>query len=197
MVKKLALPGPSALKSLIFLASAGFFRHYQFGSPVFWGRNMTSPTTLVEGLRAKAGHKLLAGVAIVLTLVLAGVVLFSHRGLYQIYRFGQDRQRLEQENARLAEENARLARTIDRLQHDPEMIQEVIRRELNFVKKNEIIFQLPPGSQSKPSASPLPPGAERPGGAHPKAEASPDDGKLAWSWKSLQGAPHPSSKTAR
>jgi cell division protein FtsB len=158
---------------------------------------MTSPTTLVEGLRAKAGHKLLAGVVIVLILVLAGVVLFSHRGLYQIYRFGQERQRLEQENARLAEENARLARTIDRLQHDPEMIQEVIRRELNFVKKNEIIFQLPPGSQSKPSVSPARPGAASPAGAQTKAEAPPDEGQVAWSWKSVLGAPHPSSKTAR
>lgn len=158
---------------------------------------MTSATTLVEGLRAKAGHKLLAGVAIVLTLVLAGVVLFSHRGLYQIYHFGQVRQQLEQENARLAEENARLARTIDRLQHDPEMIQEVIRRELNFVKKNEIIFQLPPGSQSKPSVSPSRPGAAHPGGPQTKAEASPDDGTRAWPWESVQGAPHPSPKTAR
>ena len=158
---------------------------------------MTSPTTLVEGIRTKGGHKLLAGVAIVLTLVMVGVVLFSHRGLYQIYRFAQDRQRLEQENARLAEENARLARTIDRLQHDPEMIQEVIRRELNFVKKNEIIFQLPPGSQSKPSVSPSRPGAARPGEPQTKAEAPPDDGARAWSWESVQGAPHPSPKNAR
>ena len=65
-----------------------------------------------------------------------------------------ERLHLDQENARLAEENARLARTIDRLQHDPEMIQDLIRRELNFVKKNEIIFQLPPDGQSKPAASP-------------------------------------------
>jgi hypothetical protein len=37
-----------------------------------------------------------------------------------------------------------LARTIDRLQHDPVLIQDLIRQELNFVKKNEIIFQFPP-----------------------------------------------------
>jgi hypothetical protein len=79
------------------------------------------------------------------------VVLFSHRGLYQIYRFRHDRQRLEQENARLAAENARLARTIDRLQHDPVFIQDRIRQELNFVKKNEIIFQFPP---EKPANAP-------------------------------------------
>ncbi len=79
------------------------------------------------------------------------VVLFSHRGLYQVYRFRHDRQRLEQENARLAAENASLDRTIDRLQHDPVFIQDRIRQELNFVKKNEIIFQFPP---EKPANAP-------------------------------------------
>jgi hypothetical protein len=79
------------------------------------------------------------------------VVLFSHRGLYQIYHFRHERVRLEQENARLAAENARLARTIDRLQHDPVLIQDLIRQELNFVKKNEIIFQFPP---EKPAVAP-------------------------------------------
>ncbi len=60
--------------------------------------------------------------------------------------------RLEQENARLAAENTRLARTIDRLQHDPVLIQDLIRQELNFVKKNEIIFQFPP---EKPAVAPI------------------------------------------
>ena len=45
----------------------------------------------------------------------------------------------------------RLARTIDRLQHDPEYIQDRIRQELNFVKPNEIIFQFPP---EKPGTAP-------------------------------------------
>ena len=57
---------------------------------------------------------------------------------------GRSGLRLEQENTRLAAENDRLARTIDRLQHDPVFIQDLIRQELNFVKKNEIIFQFPP-----------------------------------------------------
>jgi cell division protein FtsB len=87
------------------------------------------------------------------------IVLFSHKGLYNIYRLSQERTRLERENARLGEENARLARTIDRLQHDPEMIQDLIRRELNYVKKNEIIIQLPDETGKKPVAGevPLPP----------------------------------------
>jgi hypothetical protein len=74
-----------------------------------------------------------------------------------MYSLGHERQRLEKENARLAAENARLARTIDRLQHDPVLIQDLIRQELNFVKKNEIIFQYPP---EKLAVAPLGPASD-------------------------------------
>ena len=158
---------------------------------------MTSPTTPVEGAKVKGGRKLLAGVAVFLGVVLVAVVLFSHRGLYQIYRFGHERVRLDQENARLGEENDRLARTIDRLQHDPEMIQDLIRRELNFVKKNEIIFQLPPDRQSKPAEAPAPAGAASKAEPAAKPGGPPDAAQTAWTWESLEGAPKPSSKNAQ
>lgn len=112
-------------------------------------------------------------------LALLFLIFFGHQGLYKIYRLKQERARLEQENARLAEENTRLARTIDRLHHDPEMIQDLIRRELNFVKKNEIIVQLPPEQEKEPAAGalllphPSPPAEKRPGASaitHSKAK---------------------------
>jgi cell division protein FtsB len=105
---------------------------------------MTSPSASAESPKAWGSFKLLGWIAVPLGVITILVVLFSHLGLYQFYRFRHERQHLEQENARLAVENARLARTIDRLQHDPVLIQDLIRRELNFVKKNEIIFQFPP-----------------------------------------------------
>ncbi|MBM4293704.1 MAG: septum formation initiator family protein [Deltaproteobacteria bacterium] len=117
---------------------------------------MTSPTSPPESSRLKFHSKLLLGGVLVLGMVVFLVLIFSSRGPYQIFRLNAERQRLEQENARLTAENERLARTIDRLQHDPEMIQDLIRRELNFVKKNEIIFQLPPNLGPKPE-TPLPP----------------------------------------
>jgi cell division protein FtsB len=150
---------------------------------------MTSPTTPVAEPKAKTNHRLLAGGAIFLGVVLVAVLLFSHRGIYQIYRFRQDRVRLDQENARLAADNTRLTRTIDRLQHDPEMIQEFIRRELNFVKKNEIIFQLPPGREHKSSIAPAPPSAAPPEKPPAKPEASPTADRTAWVWRFLEGAP--------
>jgi cell division protein FtsB len=150
---------------------------------------MTSPTIPEETGKVKGSHKLLAGVALTLGVVLALGLLFSHRGLYQIYRFRQERVKIEQENARLAAENARLARTIDRLHHDPEMIQDLIRRELNFVKKNELIFQLPPGRQEKPATAPAIPTVGPPEAPAPKAGATSDAGTRKFVWESLEGAP--------
>lgn len=100
--------------------------------------------------RTRVSTKLVALLALAFGLVLAVLLFFSHRELYQIYRLRQEKTRLDAENHRLSEENLRLARTIDRLHNDPEMIQDLIRRELNFVKKNEIIIQLPPSNKDQP-----------------------------------------------
>lgn len=137
---------------------------------------MTSPSSSAG--RLKRNHKLLVGLVLSLGVVVVLVIFFSHRGLYQVYRLRHERLRLEEENARLAAENSRLARTIDRLQHDPELIQDLIRRELNFVKKNEVIFQLPP---EEPGPAPVAPSSSSQVGAHlpgrPHPEASPKAGK--------------------
>jgi cell division protein FtsB len=105
---------------------------------------MTSPSPSVETQKAGGGPKLLVGAALTLVVGLVVLTLFSHRGLYQTYRLRHERLRLEQENSRLVAENERLGRTIDRLHHDPVFIQDLIRKELNYVKKNDIIFQFPP-----------------------------------------------------
>ena len=104
-----------------------------------------------EGIgKARFNTKSVAVITLALVLVLVLLVFFSHRGFFQIYRLRQEKTRLDAENQKLAEENARLARTIDRLHNDPDMIQDLIRRELNFVKKNEIIIQLPPREEANP-----------------------------------------------
>ncbi len=154
------------------------------------GKTMTSPSTLTETTETqntKGSHKFLAGVVLTLGAAVVLVLLFGHRGLYQTFRFRQEGLHLEQENARLASENARLARTIDRLQHDPEMIQDLIRRELNFVKSNEVIFQLPPeGRENSPNPSPR---AGSPPLSQPPAAPVSKDEPERRSWQSLEGAP--------
>ncbi len=112
------------------------------------GGAMTSPSSPVESQKVGGGYKLLGGIALTMGVAMVLVILFSHRGFYNVYRFRQEGFRLEQENVQLVAENDRLARTIDRLQHDPEYIQDRIRQELNFVKPNELIFQFPPEKSS-------------------------------------------------
>lgn len=148
---------------------------------------MASSTAADGAKKLKGRRKLLAGVALSLGVVLTLLVLFNHRGLYHLYHFRQDRLHLEQENARLTAENDRLSSTIERLQHDPEFIQDYIRRELNFVKKNEIIFQLPPGGQGHTPAAPASPTAESPAAHRPNAAATARNQKA--SGESLEGAP--------
>jgi len=115
------------------------------------GGDMTSPSASVDTQKVRGGYKLLAGIGLTMGVCMVLAILFSHRGFYNVFRFRQEAVRLEQENVRLAAENNRLTRTIDRLQHDPEYIQDRIRQELNFIKKNEIIFQFPP---EKPGTAP-------------------------------------------
>lgn len=115
------------------------------------GGDMTSPNSSVETQKVGGGYKLLAGIALIMGVSMVLVILFSQHGFYNVFRFHQDGLRLEQENLRLAAENDRLTRSIDRLQHDPTYIQDRIRQELNFVKKNELIFQFPP---EKPGTAP-------------------------------------------
>jgi cell division protein FtsB len=100
--------------------------------------------------RPKFTTKSVAIITLVLVMVLGFLVFFSHQGIFHIYRLRQEKARLDSANQKLGEDNARLARTIDRLHNDPEMIQDLIRRELNFVKKNEIIIQLPLRDEQSP-----------------------------------------------
>jgi cell division protein FtsB len=133
--------------------------------------------------KPKLTTKSVAIITLVLVLVLGFLVFFSHRGIFQIYHLRQERTRLDNANQKLAEENARLARTVDRLHNDPEMIQDYIRRVLNFVKKNEVIIQLPLRDEKSPGPGavlpdrPPPPGREavdqrRPPGASREARDS-------------------------
>jgi cell division protein FtsB len=149
---------------------------------------MTSPSSSLETRKIGGSYKLLGTIALIMAVSMALVILFSHRGFYNIYRFRQEWLRLEQENARLAAENDRLARSIDRLQHDPEYIQDRIRQELNFVKKNELIFQFPP---EKPGTAPNPTGAgpaETPPAARVQAISDKKTGAAKWVSEPSEGS---------
>jgi len=102
---------------------------------------VSEPSASEEPGKSGSRAKVVAVVSLALAAGMLVLIFFSHRAISRIYLLSQEKARLEKENEHLAEENLRLARTVDRLHNDPEMIQDLIRRELNFVKKNEIIIQ--------------------------------------------------------
>ncbi len=146
---------------------------------------------------APAPARKISGKVIIVTALFLGLVLGllaflgfglkSRPGLFRLYHLRQERDRLEQLNRRLKEENEKLARTIERLQGDREMIEDLIRRELNFVKENDLIFQMP---QEKGPAVAPPPKSSTAGASHKPAAAP---GKTTKSGKS----PHKATKSAK
>ncbi|MGQ9688762.1 MAG: FtsB family cell division protein [Desulfobaccales bacterium] len=124
---------------------------------------MTSAAAPGGNGKTRLSTRLVALITGIICLVLMLFVFFSRQGVYQLYRLRQEKARLDAENHRLAEENARLARIVDRLHNDKVMIQDLIRQELNFIKKNEIIIQLPPGIATAPSQATILP--DRPAAA--------------------------------
>ncbi|MCL6621543.1 MAG: septum formation initiator family protein [Syntrophobacterales bacterium] len=142
---------------------------------------MTTDAAPGRGLTGWGGYKGLAVGAILCLVAVIGVAVFSRQGVWEISRLRQELQRLEWENARLAQENRRLALTIERLQHDPHLIQDHIRRELNFLRKNELILHLPedqapvvlPAERHKPPPSAKPEAKHRSRAGHSPAPPRP------------------------
>jgi cell division protein FtsB len=119
-------------------------------------------------LKKVPGGKFFWVILLLMTLSMGWLLLFGNKGLYHLYRLRQEREQLLQTNLNLKDENERLVKIIDRLQHDQEFIEDTIRKELNFIKKNEVIYQLEPevGSGPKvthaPALGPPPSPATRP-----------------------------------
>lgn len=93
---------------------------------------------------------------LLLAAVMGTMLVFGHTGLYHLYQLRQERDRLLASNLSLRDENETMLKAIDRLQHDREFIEDIIRRELNYIKANEIIFQLAPEVGAPPQSLPAP-----------------------------------------
>uniref|UniRef100_UPI00404B3F13 FtsB family cell division protein n=1 Tax=Desulfobacca sp. TaxID=2067990 RepID=UPI00404B3F13 len=87
---------------------------------------------------------------------LGGWLIFGDKGLYHLYTLRQERDRLQRENLVLQDEIDRMVKMIDRLRHDQDYIEDIIRRDLRFIKKNEIIYQLTPEVGSSPQVTRAP-----------------------------------------
>lgn len=69
-------------------------------------------------------------------------IIFGNHGLVDLYHLKAERDSLLKENAKLEKENISLYREIDRLRNDPEYVENVARRELGVIGKEEIIIKV-------------------------------------------------------
>lgn len=107
-------------------------------------------------LKKMPGGKFFWALLLLMTFAMGGLLLFGNKGLYHLYKIRQEREELLQVNLNLKDDNERLVKIIDRLQNDQEFIEDTIRKELNFIKKNEIIYQLEPEMSSGPKVTQAP-----------------------------------------
>lgn len=91
-------------------------------------------------------------VKVILALLLAAVlwIVFSPGvGLISLRGHRSNLQQLEQEIVELEKENHDLQAEIDRLQNDPEYLEEIARKEYGLLRKNERVYDFSNSSSKK------------------------------------------------
>lgn len=76
----------------------------------------------------------------------------GEHGFVHLWKLRQEQQTLESEAVTLLQENTGLRDRINRLQNDNGYLEKVVREELRFAKKGEIVYQF--REQSEPSEDP-------------------------------------------
>ncbi len=62
-------------------------------------------------------------------------------GIWKLYRLEVQRQELYQKNVELVKLNTKLRNNLARLEHDRQYQEEVVRKELGWVRDGEILYQ--------------------------------------------------------
>lgn len=107
--------------------------------------------------------------------LLIGIVAwlgFGEQGLIHLYRTEMERQAHTDKIRRLAEENQALLEEIDRLRTDIKYVELVVRRQLNLIKENEVIyrFEKKEGGSSGLSRATVPGGQQEDEKVRPERE---------------------------
>ena len=84
----------------------------------------------------------LLAVAIVVSLMMMMFILFGENGLADLNRLKAERDDLLKKNAELIQQNLFLCREIERLKTDPEYVENLARKELGVIRKDEVVIKL-------------------------------------------------------
>ena len=94
-------------------------------------------------------EKIILSLSILFLFSMLFFVIFGENGLVDLNHLRQDRDRMQEQNRVLVEENLALSREIDRLKNDMDYIESIARKELDMVRKGEVILQLKPSGARK------------------------------------------------
>ena len=87
--------------------------------------------------------------AIVAMCLMLLFIVFGENGLSDLYRLKKQKENVSQKNDELKKDNISFYREIERLKHDPRYVEDVARKELGVIGKDEVIIKVKP----KPSVS--------------------------------------------
>ena len=79
-------------------------------------------------------------VSVIAFILVAAFLLFSTNGIFRYYRLKKNLETIRMANEELRQENQVLKEEIDKIQNDPEYLEEVARKKFGLIKKNELIF---------------------------------------------------------
>ena len=71
-------------------------------------------------------------------------IVFGENGLTDLYKLKMEKDNLSKKNDELKKENISSYREIERLKNDPEYVEDVARKELGVIGKDEMIIKVKP-----------------------------------------------------
>ncbi len=83
-------------------------------------------------------------------ITLAGLLIFGQRGITHLMTLQEQFAALEAENQRILLENAQIRREVKLLNENMAYIEDIARKQLGLVKKDELVYQLQPDESSEP-----------------------------------------------
>lgn len=92
-------------------------------------------------------RKITLGLVFSAMLALLLVVIFGDNGWVELKRLQDTHRALAISNARLTRENSQMFDIVDRLQNDPEYIENIARQELGMIRPDEVIFKFNHGAK--------------------------------------------------
>ncbi len=113
---------------------------------------------MTRGVGSDIVGRLRKHVAVLVAVIVVGAALvftvFGEVGIVSAWRVNRNEQRLEEENARLREDIGRLRAEVARLRTNPAYIEEIARKELGLIGKQENVIVLerkPDGAARDPA----------------------------------------------